>query len=101
MKKGIFLKDQIEYQAGAIVSKELLKKEGGSVSIFAFDEGQGLSEHTTPFGALIMILEGRSRISVGGNENDVSEGGLIELPADVPHSVKAEGRFKMLLIMLK
>lgn len=95
------LKSVVEYQSSSVVSKEIISKPGGTVTVFAFDEGQGLSEHATPFGALVFILDGEAEINIDKDSHRVAEGGLIELPANIPHSLKAPKRFKMLLIMIK
>lgn len=97
----ITLKDAIEYQSGAVVSKEILKTENGTVTIFAFDEGQGLSEHTAPFNVLAQILDGEAEISIEKMPHILTEGQMIELPANKTHSLKALKKFKMLLIMMK
>lgn len=95
------LADIIDYQAGSIVSKILGKTPGGSATLFAFAEGQELSEHTAPFDALIYLVEGSATISVGQERAAVTAGELVRLPANVPHAVVAVTAFKMLLIMLK
>lgn len=95
------LKESIEFQKGSIVSKALIQKKEGSLSLFAFDEGQALSEHTSPFNAFIYIIEGEAEIKVGEKLNLVKEGQAIALPKDIPHSVKAKKQFKMLLFMIK
>lgn len=97
----ITLKDSINYQAGAVVSKEILKTEHGTITLFAFDAGQGLSEHTTPFRALLQVVDGQARITIDKVEHILFEGQAIELPVNTPHAVKAEKQFKMLLIMIK
>lgn len=97
----ITLKDAIEYQSSAVVSKEILKTENGTVTIFAFDEGQGLSEHTAPFNVLAQILDGEAEISIEKTPHIVTEGQMIELSANKSHSLKALKRFKMLLVMMK
>lgn len=94
-------KTSIEYQDNAVVSKEILKTSTGSVTLFAFDQGQGLSEHSTPFEALVQVIDGEAEITVSGKLNRVSEGEIIIMPANHTHSLKAEKRFKMLLTMLK
>jgi quercetin dioxygenase-like cupin family protein len=91
----------VEYQSGAVVSKEILKTDGGTVTIFAFDSGQGLSEHTAPFSVLAQIIDGEAEISIERTPHIVTEGQMIELPANKSHSLKAIKRFKMLLIMMK
>ncbi len=89
------------YQKGSIVSQTLLSKKTGTVTVFAFDKEQGLSEHTAPFDAMIMILEGKAKIFIGGKPHDVGAGEMIILPADMPHAVKAVQRFKMMLVMIR
>lgn len=95
------LKELITYQEGSVVSKEIIKKEVGTVTIFAFDEGQGLSEHTAPFAALVNVVDGQAEIVISGNPFIVKEGGMIIMPANEPHSLKAVEKFKMLLVMIK
>ena len=93
--------DLVEYQAGSVVSRQLVKNGSGSVTVFAFDEGEGLSEHTTPHDALVWILDGTARITVGGVAHTVGEGEVILLPGGEPHAVAAPERFTMALTMLK
>lgn len=95
------LKEAIEYQENSIVSKALIQKKEGSLSLFAFDKDQALSEHTSPYDAFIYIIEGEAKVKVGENLYNVSEGSSIALPKNVPHGVSAEKPFKMLLIMIK
>jgi len=95
------LNAMISYQDGSVVSKEILKKQTGTVTLFAFDKGQGLSEHTAPFDALVDIVDGQAKITVSGKPFIVKAGEMIILPANKPHSLKAEERFKMLLVMIK
>lgn len=95
------LDETVEYQGGAVVSRTVVKKKGGNVTLFAFDQGEGLSEHTTPFDALVQVLDGEARITVGGEEYRVGTGDSILMPADVPHALRADVRFKMLLTMIK
>jgi len=95
------LNDLIGYQEGAVVSRTLIDKKAGTVNLFAFDEGQGLSEHTAPFEALVLVIDGQAEITVGGKINSVAAGQAIILPANVPHAVKANERFKMMLTMIK
>jgi len=101
MQDVITLKNNIEYQQGSVVSKEILKTDNGTVTIFAFDAGQGLSEHTAPFNALVYILDGEARIKIEEKAHTLVEGQMIELPANKPHSLKALEKFKMLLTMIK
>ncbi|MDD5432990.1 MAG: cupin domain-containing protein [Candidatus Omnitrophica bacterium] len=91
----------VDYQDGAVVSKEIIKKDKGSVTLFAFDKGQGLSEHTAPFDALVNILDGEAEICIAGKTHLVKAGQAIIMPANKPHALKAIGPFKMLLVMIK
>jgi quercetin dioxygenase-like cupin family protein len=91
----------VTYQAGAIVSREIVKKPTGTVTVFAFDEGQGLSEHTAPFDALVQVLEGEAIITVSGKAHRLQGGGLILMPANQPHALKAIRRLKMILTMIR
>lgn len=91
----------VEYQEGAVVSRTLVKREVGTVTLFAFDAGQELSEHTAPFDALVHMLEGEAEVILGGTPHRLSEGRAILMPAHVPHAVKAPQRFKMLLVMVR
>ena len=91
----------VEYQDGSIVSKEIIKKNTGTVTLFAFDKGQGLSEHTAPFDALVYILDGKAEIVFSGKSCDARLGQIIIMPANKPHSLKAVERFKMMLVMIK
>ncbi len=95
------LAEQVDYQDGSVVSKQLVKNESGSVTLFAFDAGEGLSEHTTPHDALVTVLDGRAEITVGGEEHSVATGEVILMPGGVPHAVAARERFVMSLVMLK
>ena len=91
----------LEYQEGSIVSRVLLKNVGGTVTLFAFDQGEGLSEHTAPFEALVFVIDGEAEVEIAGSAYRVSTGETITLPANVPHAVKATTRFKMLLTMIR
>ena len=91
----------VDVQPGAVVSREVISKSQGTVSIFAFDKGEGLSEHTAPFDALVHALEGSVRITIGGVEHDVSEGQIIIMPAGIPHALSALTPFKMMLVMVR
>lgn len=91
----------IDYQTGSIVSRMLLNKKGGSVTLFALDEGQTISEHTTPFDALVNVIDGEAEISISGKIHKVSTGEVLLLPANKPHALKSEKRFKMVLTMIK
>jgi len=91
----------IDYQEGSIVSRMIIKGETGSVTFFAFDAGQSLSEHTVPFDALLNVIDGEAIVTIGGKDNLISPGESIVMPKDVSHSVRAEKRFKMVLSMVK
>ncbi|MBX2945405.1 MAG: cupin domain-containing protein [Cyclobacteriaceae bacterium] len=95
------LEELITYQPDAVVSKTIIKKSTGTVTLFAFDKGQGLSEHTAPFEALVYLVDGEAEISVAGKPNVVMKGEMIILPANVPHALHALQPFKMLLTMIK
>ena len=95
------LADRVDYQAGAIVSKMLLKRETGSVTLFAFDRGQALSEHTTPYEALVVLLDGEAEVTIGGQGYRLRPGETITFPPGIPHSVRAAERFKMMLVMIR
>jgi quercetin dioxygenase-like cupin family protein len=89
------------YQAGSIVSRTLIDKPEGSVTVFAFDSGQNLSEHTAPFDALVQIVDGEGIITIGGEDHRVVAGSAVLMPAHVPHALRAEKRFKMILTMVR
>jgi len=91
----------LDYQAGAVVSREIIKKDAGTVTLFAFDRGQGLSEHTAPFDALIYIIDGAAEITISAKPHRVKKGEMIILPAHKPHALKAVKKFKMLLVMVR
>jgi quercetin dioxygenase-like cupin family protein len=95
------LAESVEYRADSVVSKTIIKKATGTVTLFAFDEGEGLSEHTAPFDAMVQVLDGEAEIVVGGTTYNVASGESIVMPADIPHALKAIQRFKMLLTMIK
>lgn len=93
--------EKVDYSAEGIVSKRVIQKEKGNISLFAFDKGQKLSEHTAPFDALVQVLEGRAEIVIAGRPYSVAAGQAIIMPASVPHAVNAVEKFKMLLTMIK
>ena len=95
------LAELVEYQTGSIVSRQIIKAKTGSVTLFAFDAGEGLSEHTTPFDALVYVLKGRAEVTIGGKKTGVEQGQVILMPANVPHALAAEQRFKMMLTMIR
>ena len=95
------LKKSVDVAKGGIVSKQFIKNKGGNITLFAFDKGQGLSEHTAPFDAIVQIIEGKAEVSVYGKKHIVSEGEMINMPANIPHALHAAEAFKMCLIMIK
>jgi len=95
------MKDLVAYQEGAIVSKEIIKKATGTVTIFAFDQDQGLSEHTAPFDAMVQIVDGEAEIIISGEPHHVQAGEILIMPAGQPHALKALKKFKMMLVMVK
>jgi len=95
------LVELVDYQDGSIVSRQIMKTGAGNVTLFAFDAGEQLSEHTTPFDALVQILDGQAEIRIAGKSSVLSAGEIILMPASVPHAVIAPGRFKMMLTMLQ
>jgi quercetin dioxygenase-like cupin family protein len=94
-------RELVEYQTGSVVSRTLIKKPAGTVTAFAFDAGEGLSEHTAPYDALVLGVDGEAEISIAGVAHRVSVGQLLELPAGRPHAVRAITPFKMLLVMVR
>ncbi len=101
-KSKVFtLKDSIDYAPGAVVSKTIIKKPTGNITLFSFDKGEGLSEHTAPFDALVQVIDGCAEITIEGNTNLLNAGECIIMPANAPHALKATERFKMLLTMIK
>lgn len=100
-RKAFTFNNEIEYAAGGIVSMRVLEKTAGNVSLFAFDMGQKLSEHTAPFDAMILIVEGEAEIVIGGEANHLLAGQAIIMPAGIPHAVNSISRFKMVLTMIK
>lgn len=95
------LRQLVDYQPGSVVSREIIQKTTGTITVFSFDEGQGLSEHKAPFDALVQILDGEAEIMIGDKNFQVKQGEMIILPVDVVHALKAVKRFKMLLIMIR
>jgi len=91
----------IDYQTGSVVSKTIIKRSTGTVTLFAFDKGEGLSEHTTPFDALVYLVDGEAEITIAGKVNLVKKGEMIIMPANKPHALKAKESFKMMLVMVK
>ncbi|MCE8423085.1 MAG: cupin domain-containing protein [Candidatus Methanoperedens sp.] len=101
MVNPITLKDYIEYSPGSVVSKTLKQNPAGTITLFAFDAGQGLSEHSAPFDAVVQVIDGDGHFIIGGEDHNLTDGQLIIMPANVPHEVRAEQKFKMLLLMLR
>ena len=99
--RPVDLADLVAYGEGAVVSRTLMDSPVGTVTLFAFDAGQGLSEHTAPYDALVQVVEGRGRFTVGGRTHEVAAGQVLLMSANVPHAVRATQRFKMLLTMLR
>ena len=98
---AVTLAEYIEYQDGSVVSKTLLQKQTGTVTLFAFDAGQKLSEHTAPFDAMVQVVDGEAELVIGGKPLVVGAGRMAIMPANIPHAVNAVKRFKMLLTMIR
>jgi len=99
--KAFNLKESVDYADGSVVSKTLIKKDIGNITLFAFDAGQGLSEHTAPFDAVVYILDGEAEITIGGQPQNVVAGEILIMPANISHSLQAKTPFKMLLVMIR
>ena len=95
------LEKYVDYADGSVVSKTLIKKDIGNITLFAFDSGQGLSEHTAPFDAVVYILDGQAQVTIGEKTSTVKAGEMLIMPANVSHALHAEEKFKMLLIMIR
>jgi quercetin dioxygenase-like cupin family protein len=93
--------DLLDYQEGSVVSRTIINKKTGTVTLFAFDEGQGLSEHTAPFDALVYLIDGEAEITISGKPLHLKKGEMVIMPANEPHALKAVKRFKMILTMIK
>jgi quercetin dioxygenase-like cupin family protein len=91
----------VNYQKGAVVSRAIIEKRSGTVTLFAFDEGQGLSEHTAPFDALVYVSDGEAEVTISGKATVLRKGQMLIMPANQPHAVKAIKKFKMLLVMIR
>ena len=99
--KVLKVADLLDYQEGSVVSRELIRKETGTFTIFAFDKGEGLSEHTAPFDAMVQVIDGKAEIIISGKSNMVSAGEMIIMPANDPHALNAVENFKMVLTMIR
>jgi quercetin dioxygenase-like cupin family protein len=99
--KAAKLTDLVSYQEGAVVSKTIVEKRTGTVTLFAFDEGQGLSEHAAPFDALVCIIDGAATVTISGKRHRLKEGEAILMPANKPHALEGPGKFKMVLTMIR
>ena len=98
---AVSLKDLVGYQERSVVSRTIIDKETGTITLFTFDEGQALSEHTAPFDALVYILDGEAEVTISGKINQLTEGKMIIMPANEPHALLAIKRFKMMLVMIR
>lgn len=99
--KVLVLKDLVDYQAGTVASRMIINRKAGSITLFSFDEDEGLSEHTAPYDAVVTILDGECEVWVAGTTHQMKEGETIIFPANVPHALSATTRFKMLLTMIR
>jgi quercetin dioxygenase-like cupin family protein len=99
--RAVELASQVSYVAGSVVSRTFAKKSTGTITLFAFDVGQGLSEHSAPYDAFVQVVDGAGTLRIGGKDVVVREGEICVLPANVPHAVHANERFKMLLVMIR
>lgn len=99
--KAVDTKTLVEYSADSIVSKTLIDTKVGTITLFAFDAGQSLSEHAAPYDAVVQIIDGDAEITIGGNAVYASEGNMVVIPANIPHALHATDRFKMLLTMIR
>lgn len=99
--KSLKINDLIDYQKNSVVSREIIKKDTGTITIFAFDKGEGLSEHSAPFDAMVQIIEGKAEITISGKSNILEKGDMIIMPANDPHALKALEQYKMILTMIK
>jgi quercetin dioxygenase-like cupin family protein len=97
----INLQAAVDYMEKSVVSKQVIKAPAGNITLFAFDEGEGLSEHSAPFDAFVQVLDGNAEIIIGGVANSVKANEFIIMPANIPHAVKAVKKFKMMLVMIK
>lgn len=101
MSEPIISLASLQYQSNSVVSREIIRKQVGTVTLFAFDAGQGLSEHTAPFDALVQVVDGSAEITIGGEVHQVAMGELVLMPAGIPHALQAVVPFKMILTMIR
>ncbi len=102
LREEVFnIADLVMYQLGAVVSREIMHRDAGTVTVFAFDQGQGLSEHTAPFDALVQVLDGEVKILIAGQAHELKAGDMIIMPANKPHALEARTRMKMMLVLIK
>lgn len=99
--KALVMTELASYQNGSVVSRTLIDRKIGTITLFSFDAGQGLSEHTAPFDAFVQIIDGTAEVTIDGKMQRVSAGEIIIMPANIPHSLKANERFKMMLVMIR
>ncbi len=99
--QSLGLKDLVDYQDGSVVSRTLIDKPTGTVTLFSFDAGQGLSEHTAPFDAMVNVVDGEAEVMISGEPHTVNEGEMIIMPANKPHALRANKPFKMLLVLVR
>jgi len=99
--KAIEMNGLVSYQSGSVVSRTLIDRKIGTITLFSFDAGQGLSEHTAPFDAFVQVVDGTAEVTIDGKNHRVSAGEFIIMPANIPHSLKAVEKFKMMLIMIR
>jgi quercetin dioxygenase-like cupin family protein len=93
--------DLVDYQSSSVVSKTVIDKSSGTITLFAFDKGQGLSEHTAPFDAVVYVFDGDAEVTISGKSMKVKQGEMVIMPADKPHALRAIEKFKMMLVMIK
>lgn len=98
---GFRLESLVEYAEDSVISRVLLEEDGGTVTVFAFDEGQGFSEHSAPYDAMVQVIDGEACITIKGVPHEIRKGEVIIMPANVPHALRAVSRFKMLLTMIR
>ena len=101
MARAISLADMVDYQSGSVVSRTIIDKKVGTVTLFAFDEGQGLSEHEAPYDALVYIIDGEAEVTISAKALSVKGGEMVIMPANEPHALRAVKRFKMILVMIR